>query len=388
MGILTDLIQRNRWEELDEWLASGASTSDSLLLLTEMNRIDRLGRNPLHYACAKKRAPAHIVKLMLDRASSSSSLTKDTGRYHNRTPPPLIRNDICGNTLLHAAAACGNAQVVRVLVEKYDDCGTSIRQVNDVGMTPLMMAWRKYLDASFTLFGDGRSGGRMAPEIFENMETLLKCTSLLDLKSMERLRDLWEKTYYLTIAARATYHHAGRDNQGRLLHTLIAVGGRRQCQCPTAAVWLAIRFYHEQLEQKDEEGNLPLHLAALHPTLPIIPLFMDELEPLTSQVNVSVVSHLVKAHPVAASVVNRQGQLPLHLAIEHGKPWEGALLPLLLAAPQAMDQRDTKTKLFPVLQAASTRSCSLSTVFELLRCRPDILMLSQLVEEKDGMDVG
>lgn len=389
MGHLTSLIRRNRWEELEEWLVSRSPVSTNAdLLVTEMNRVDRLGRNPLYYACAKKRAPVHIVKLMLDLAattSSSSAAVPPSKKSSYVKRAPLVRTDICGNTLLHAAAACGNAQVVRVLLETFAHRGKTIRQINDVGMTPLMMAWRKHLDASFTLFGDGRSAGRMSPEVSENVQLLLQSSRTSDLEGMERLSDLWDKTCALTYRD-ANTKYPSRGQPKRLLHTLATVGGQQQVQCPTLVMWLAIRFNRDQLAQQDDEGNLPLHLASTHLELPTMPLFMKVLQPFIKHANSSIVLMMVKEYPAAASIMNRQGRIPLHLAIDQGKPWDGALLPLLRAAPQAMEQRDPITKLFPALQAAATRSCSLSIVFELLCRRPDILLLSHRGEDA-AMDV-
>lgn len=67
-----------------------------------------------------------------------------------------------------AAAAFGDADALVVMVKKIFSTTTNIRTVNDIGMSPLVMAWKKYLDASFTLFG--RSSGRTSPVVIQNID--------------------------------------------------------------------------------------------------------------------------------------------------------------------------------------------------------------------------
>jgi ankyrin repeat protein len=352
MGLLTELIQRNSWGALEHTLAEGQRSRQDRLI-SELFVSDRLGRTPLHYACAKKQAPEPVVSLMLDRCGTHWSNSRD----------------ICGNTPLHAAAANGNASVVRVLMENL--CSQRLQYVNDVGSTPLLMAWKKYLDPAFTLFGHVNAVGRMSPKVSENIHLL---TSVQDVVQLQEdadyscLQDVWNKTACLVARAK------GSSVLVRPLHDIVTVGGKRHVQCPTVAYWLAIRLYAHQLHLTDEHGNLPIHLAAQHPDLHVIPMIMDHDELSVLEATESALTQLAKQHPKGAVTPNRDDRLPIHLAIESGKAYEHGIHALVHAAPQTLEQRDVKTKLPPFLLAAASPKAPLTVVWELVRARPDLVL--------------
>jgi hypothetical protein len=242
-----------------------------------------------------------------------------------------------------------------------------------------MMAWKKHL-YSVTLFGDVRSLGRVSPLICENIRFILLIKTIKDLQApkMERLRDLWDKTCIICYAAQSPsmYHPICESKLWRPLHSLVTVGGNKQVQCPTIALWLAIHLYsRHELSLPDEEGNLPLHLASANAEMPILPLLMKELDPLR-ETSHSATQLLVQAYPEAARVGNNVGQLPLHIAISTGKPFDTVISTLLRAAPETVEQIDPLTCLPPVLQAAATRKCPLSVLYELLRAHPEVVLLN------------
>jgi ankyrin repeat protein len=354
MGLVTELIQRNAWEQLELLLLNER-------LISELFVVDRLGRTPLHYACAKKQAPESVVLLMLEKCRKW-----------------CLSRDICGNTPLHAAAANGNATIVKLLLQHLNTM--RIQYVNDVGSTPLLMAWKKYLSPSSTLFGHVHSVGRLSPKVSsENIRLLSSIQHVSQLKDIRfaHLQDVWTKT--LVLVARA------KQSVMRPLFDLLSVGSKRHVQCPTVAYWLAIRLFASgEIHQRDACGNLPIHLAAQHANLAVIPMASipnDFLEKQENELSVldateSALTQLAKRYPKGAMTPDRQGRLPIHLAIESGKQYEQGIHALVQAAPQTLEQGDVKTGLPPFLLAATSPKASLTLVWELVRARPDLILNS------------
>lgn len=366
MGLLTLLIQRNAWEELHESLTSRR-------LIGELFRTDRLGRTPLHYACAKKQAPEDVVALML----------------HFYGTKWFTSRDICGNTPLHASAANSSAVIVKLLLQNLHS--RRLQYVNDVGSTPLLMAWKKYLDPSFTLFGHVDSIGRKSAKVSHNMHllrTIQDVVMLQDDPEHLHLLDVWNKTLLLVSRAnKASTSSSSNEKLARPLHDILTVGGNRNVKCPTVAFWLALRLYSHHVDIKDEQGNLPIHLAAKYDGLYVLPMsHMDttaaaHLEDDHQATGLSVVhatdsalAQLAKVHPKGALTPTRDDRLPIHLAIESGTTYnEGGICALVHAAPQTLEVRDVQTKLPPFLLAAASPKAPLTVVWELVRARPDLI---------------
>jgi len=130
--------------------------------------------------------------------------------------------------------------------------------------------------------------------------------------------------------------------------------------------------------EPDPDGNLPLHL------------FLESclLERERAQQNgyaydgddydaavAGCFGLLLDAHPGAAKVVNGEGKLPLHLAIENLShlPTGSVLVPLLDAAPRTIAVRDAVHGLFPFAAAAVGMPSRLDAVYALLRRDPGCL---------------
>jgi len=67
----------------------------------------------------------------------------------------------------------------------------------------------------------------------------------------------------------------------------------------------------------------------------------------------SIVKYVIKKYPDAAKMMNLEGRLPLHVAIEHGWPCHDLLVN---AAPPALEAMDTKTGFYPFQIAALSTS--------------------------------
>jgi len=354
--ILRGLIQRDEWNELEGLLHESPLSSE---LLSR----DRLGRTLLHYACAKKRASVRAISTMLDQTPV---------RLHYAV-------DIGGNSLLHMAAASGNANVVRCLLERLER-HELVRYQNDNGLTACMMAWKKYLHPSFAFF-DRVNDDRFHLPLTELQKQHVRLLTLPDRSG--DLLDLWNKTLVLTYATMhldMTYP-LYQTNAFDPLTAMIQFGGNRTLQCPSMAVWLALHFsLQNQNVMVDSQGNTLLHLAAMHAPCPILQLQLSVRkllimlnEDFGSLAGQSVLAQVCHKQPHLACLRNHQGQFPLHLAIVNGKPWSDIHV-LLQAHPTAMEECDVHTN--PLLLAAMSPKCTLSTLWELLRSRPGLLVSS------------
>lgn len=377
------LIHQDRWDLLLRSLLHNKRLCLSLF------RQDRLGRTPLHYACQKKGAPAEVVRLLLESA---------------RNWKDIWRLDTQGNTILHMAAACGNAEVTKVVLQQRSAryAWQLLSFVNHNQITPLRMAWYKHLvNDRMRLFGDVDDHEVMlSPTVQENIHLLHRARSVDDLlqdhyqdhpqqqqqAAADRLRDLWRKTHFICCTASSSHGsncaaQGGGGSQGSNsggktsfpLHTLTAVGGDHKVQCPTVALWLATRLYPKELSHRNPRGDLPLHIAASVPhewrSIP-----QQTLQLLPVGANQPVLALMADAFPRAARIPDRRGRWAIHLAINAGKSFDTGMKRLIQAAPESLETIDPVTKLYPFLQAASHDSrATLTTVFELLCAKPDLV---------------
>ena len=99
---------------------------------------------------------------------------------------------------------------------------------------------------------------------------------------------------------------------------------------------------------------------------------------------------LIGSYPVAARIPNRQGLLPLHIALSKGKrTWRTGVSAMVQAAPEVLLTRDNETNLLPFQLAAAMddrdahsstdqdTTESAETVVELLLACPHAMTCSQ-----------
>ena len=135
-------------------------------------------------------------------------------------------------------------------------------------------------------------------------------------------------------------------------------------RCPVSLMELATKGNSHLLKESDEDGNLPLHIAAAN-----LKFTDDKRERFNS------VAYVVAEYPEAATVRNKKGDLPLHLAVRSGKTWEQGVESILNAYPGAVLERDTKFGLYAFKVAAIVGKGSLeslTTSFHLLRAFPEL----------------
>ena len=167
-----------------------------------------------------------------------------------------------------------------------------------------------------------------------------------------------------------------------VLHACVSID-----DCPSDVLNLALLFHQPELDQPNNQGNLPLHLALHNCTMG------------PPQRRRNLVKQILKAHPSAASVQNHHGELPLHLALKLGpccgpelvislyQAFPGACtIPLPHPVRQTHQRRifnnfntPKMLQLFPFMMAAMNanleiqyQSDALSTIYMLLRACPEM----------------
>jgi len=148
------------------------------------------------------------------------------------------------------------------------------------------------------------------------------------------------------------------DTIFRLVHASVALVGYG---CPIEMIRLAMSVYPNQVREMDENGNLPLHIAAV--ALTFLPndfvsgcdedSFKSNLSNFSST-NLSrpfgtVIKMLLRSYPEAAHIPHGStGRLPLVLALDAGQRTMGDGLKLLMEAfPAALETKDFDPKLYP-----------------------------------------
>lgn len=126
------------------------------------------------------------------------------------------------------------------------------------------------------------------------------------------------------------------------------------CQdAPPSVQEFAILLYEDQLLIPDENGQLPLHTAAMDGTP-------------------SLLLDILAANPSAASERNREGCLPLQFAVRHrNRRWSDGAGQLVEAYPAALDEINIDDRLYPKVWS---RLSSSDVLFRAIRTRPQLFL--------------
>lgn len=311
--------------------------------------------NPLHITCSSLHASVHVVRGLLE-----------CGRFEQ-----FSMRDVDGDTPMHAACRCGAPiEVLELLLRAYP-AAVSMRDFE--GLTPLLRLWVRY----FVILGS---------DAIENVN------SHEDLSG--ELLEAWNKTEFLLRCAHlGTLEVAATAKRFRTLHAAAAV------DCPRPILKIAAQLHQQQIHERDEDGRTPLMIACSAPVFQVRDLsdagytledviHGDEINNngIAQQNNnsaaadqgrpqPSVIEILIRANEdtVSASgarLSDPSGRLPLHMALETGKPWNQGVKCLVDAFPESVSIADRSSKLFPFQLAATG---DLSSAFELLRLDPTLL---------------
>lgn len=311
-------------------------------------RVGTSNMNPLHITCSSQHASVQVVQVLLKGGLELQSSMRD----------------VDGDTPLAAACRCkAPIEVLEVLVRANP---SAVRERDYEGLTPLLRLWVRY----FVILGN---------DIIDAVQGREDLTG--------ELGEAWNKTELLL---RAAYHGSlqasSRNSMFRALHATAAV------DCPRQIVKIAAKVYPGQLDEVDENGRIPLTIAAVTPAWKMRDLTdegylledrihgdvseyddVDDAEQVgPNSLYPSVIEILVNAAPETARFRDADGRLPLQLAISRGKKWTTGVRALLEAYPDAMVLHDPVTNLLPFMLAGTVKKGGCTTIFQLLKTNPSL----------------
>lgn len=273
----------------------------------------KYGSMPLHILCLNSQRSIRKVELVL--------LCME--------PEKLLIKNVAGDTALHIACEM-NAMlpVMKCLVQKNPD---------------VLFEKNRYERNAF------------APRhYFQSIPGHLAITRLLKGENVQdgHFKRFWEKLEYFVLESFQRSPYCPKDTDSN--DTSFLIHGLLQFQphfLNTYRVALTQRL--DSFAVVDAEGNYPLHRAIL----------LDLFGPF--------ISEILQAYPEAASVQNKDGDLPLFLAIRQRIAWKRGLEDIVNAATDILASQDKETGLFPFLLAASVDGdTAVDTTYQLLCAKP------------------
>jgi len=296
-------------EEIDAWgktplacaCASASQYEDEenltavLDLLVDPVRIrtpDRSGMLPLHIACMNS-ARLEDIEMLLDEYPDAITATDHNGRMP-----------------LHAA--CTNPriqlQVLDMLVTAYPD---ALKTFDKMGAVPLHIAIQRKLPADVVLFIiDQAEGAVRTREASSHMYPLhLACKAGSDYEILEALIDIYPKAIDMVDKDGNTIFHVACTCR-RLTYSFASL--------------LLEQCSYETIQQPNEEGALPLHLAVTNRSpWPVLELLIDH-------------------YPKALDIKDKKGNVPMHRAFLQKSTEMHVLVRLAQRNPHAMNRQNKK----------------------------------------------
>jgi len=213
-----------------------------------------------------------------------------------------------------------------------------------------------------------------------SFQYLLASKQAMDMINFPTIREgyhqIWPKVkVLLEVAVKSNIHHIkpkdSYDISEEPLHLAASVEN-----FPAFVLQLALLDDPLALLRRDSIGRIPLHYAIV--AQPGIQGHRGNNEERTvywmSRYELrSMVQYLLQQAPGSANIEDRDGRLPLHLAIVHGSDLKSVVDPILVAAPQDIAASDPLTNLKPFMLAASNDYTTLDVVYRLLVIDPSLL---------------
>ena len=82
-------------------------------------------------------------------------------------------------------------------------------------------------------------------------------------------------------------------------------------------------------------------------------------------------SEVIKRFPESVHVRDKNGRLPIHIALEKGMEWSTELAYLLVTSQEYLKEVDPVTNWPPFVLAGMGESCDLRIIYDLLRKHPE-----------------
>lgn len=369
---------------------------------------DQLGRNPLiHYViCGTKASDPNVLTQLLaafpylPTLQDNEGLTalhwalRKPGQYWvteqilDVSPESAAIRDIRGEVPLHVYCR-GNVKSLRLLSKILICYPAGVLEENQFGVTPLQILWNEFaktdasqLSEGFLLRDSSTTSATVSPQplIMDDVVTtftsrvkmllLVATTGTLELHAPKTPAE--RKWSMLNAAAQIgqkcpsalfeffLFFHFGHpmkcDEEGMLPIHIIAGSAPQRDELGETYMKKVLRNFSESASVADRNGMIPLHIAAAQ-----------------KDGNGSILRALIAAYPEGARMVDKSGRLPIHHAIRNGQRWKDNMQILFDAYPLSLTTPDKNTGLYPFMLAACSDSCSFDVTFHLLRADPSFV---------------
>ncbi|KAL3925421.1 MAG: hypothetical protein SGILL_000427 [Bacillariaceae sp.] len=169
------------------------------------------------------------------------------------------------------------------------------------------------------------------------------------------LDGMWETVHCIAEASRRDI-----ELQQPLLHSCVV-----SPSFPVALLQRAIIRYPKQVNEVNDDGNLPLHLWASKPRLE------RDAGQEENGVETSLLTLVLKTNICAATTLNNDGKSPLALAILNGHGWNSSVvLSIMSHAPASLETLELPLSVLPFLYQRLVQDERWYPVFSLLRATP------------------
>lgn len=267
---------------------------------------DKSGQTPLHVACWN--GSSEIIQILLYANPSVASIRDN----HGRTP------------LHHACSSVSlaSAETFKILIKANPN---AVKVMDKRGKTPLALLCDRHESRLQTAL-------ELMKHVTNDIDADILYANPRENIYGKILRPFWNQLQILLSAYDKPECNLSLDES--LVHALSSIP-----DCPSLLFDLAVQLYPDQVKEK-VFGSLPLHCAAECPAI------LDEED------GYYVLHALLLLFPHACRIPDSYGRLPLHLAIQSGKSYHGALKYLFEEYPDAISMRDGQHYLLPFMLAS------------------------------------
>jgi ankyrin repeat protein len=330
-----DPIASRKWKTVLAWIA---------FCPDELQLCDKKKQTILHHACLF-RAPADVIEMILYAAPELASMRNEDGEI----------------ALHWAIRLSAPKEIVKMLLSANPTSGFHAKDKD--GSTPLSLIWDRHRCEFLEAWWMGGGKGVLSLNSWKRVLLLLQYNSNQVCRDTSTREDI----------------DADVDAEAETPLPFRPLHVAAQSPCPPGVFSLLISVYRNELTVKDEDGRLPLHIAATNATTN------------RSYDVQSKISMLLTEYQEAARIADASGRLPIYIALESGIAWDEGIQDLFALEPKIMGVRDCVTSLYPFMlaavgggrrrpvttDAAETHECqvdhSLSTIYTSLRADPAIV---------------
>lgn len=332
-----------------------------------------------------------------ESSSSSTAASLLVQFVLKRAPQLVAAPNRIGWNALHCwlcRETARDSPIARILVlEMIAACPEALQGVSSKAWTPLHFHCRANGDSHITqaiLEADPSLAIRQASCCLDTPMRLLwnhasDCDENVDENDAERCRQNMALLLHAICKTRIHSIPTSSTSNKYLLHAACWY------PCPQEYVLELLKRYPEQALERDPRGNVPLHYVASGAFVqkeedPIENKCMDDecsrtLKDIHRQVSARhyatfLVQHLIDLHPQAVTIPNKDGRLPLQLALSQGSKVPWSIATLLRMAHIDVLQTANDEGLVPFLQSASSTTTSrlhLSLTYQLLLQTPEFV---------------